>query len=57
MLMNLDDARSLEKQYSAQIFVDTPPVHQGVADALRSAFTPTRDNLPSDLAALLNQLD
>lgn len=55
--MNLDDVRSLQKQYSAQIFVETPPVHQGVADALRTAFAPARDKLPGDLTELLNRLD
>ena len=37
--------------------VDAPKVYEGVGNALKSAFTPTIHDLPSDMADLLAKLD
>ena len=33
-----------------------PPAHQGVADALRTAFVPIENSLPNEMEDLLRQL-
>jgi hypothetical protein len=38
------------------VLVSPPAVHQGVGDALRSAFAPECPRLPNDLEELLSRL-
>ena len=51
----VDDRQRLKKRSEGTLVVP-PLVHQGVADALRAAFTPERQLLPDDMAALLHKL-
>jgi hypothetical protein len=37
--------------------VDAPKAHEGVGNALRSAFAPTIHDLPADMIELLAKLD
>jgi hypothetical protein len=54
--MEVVDNRQRLKKRSEGTLVVPPLVHQGVADALRAAFTPERQLLPDDMAALLHKL-
>jgi hypothetical protein len=36
--------------------VRTPPLHEGVGDALRRSYAPRADDVPDDMMQLLDQL-
>ena len=54
--MDLNEASYQDNEALTGVFVQPPPVHQGVADALRSVFMPTRLAIPEDMADLLSKL-
>jgi hypothetical protein len=54
--MELNENNRRFQPASNDIFVDVPPVHQGVADALRSVFTPIKNRLPDEIESLLDKL-
>lgn len=39
------------------VVVQPPPAHEGVGEALRVAYLSKPDNLPSDMARLLDRLN
>jgi hypothetical protein len=53
--MESDNCNSA-KQLNEGIIVNIPPHHQGIANALRTAFVPAQNSVPQDLAELLSQL-
>jgi hypothetical protein len=56
IVMEMNEARFSEETVTPNVFVKAPSVHQGVADALRSAFIPERQKLPDDFMELLSRL-
>jgi len=54
--MELNDHNCRFEKPPEGILVKTPPAHQGVADALRSVFTPVNHHLPEDMRQLIEQI-
>jgi hypothetical protein len=54
--MERKDSNQSERAAGGGIVVNVPPEHQGVANALRTAFLPAQNNLPHDFNELLAQL-